>query len=335
LAFVLSTIVGHLFGYEAALAIDASARPLRKARGVIESYVGQATDDWFDRFGRDLAPHAARFFDGLRAGSYNGHLEASTAAKLSALLRFATNTVPIESYQTEFGKVGTPGVVVDDLALALTAAIEELTRPVDAIKHQAKTVTVGISRADESLLQAPLIQDVLATGCPRDRLSYKTLRTLAALTPAVAEVIGYTRYRLEGDLDDGAQLHVVDKGGVAVGIASRVERDPILRGTKRRVAVEREPFVTVGTDGRVVLIVPEVKDSQTTGLTLCHVRLQEELGAAVARAVLQGYRTRYRQLVDVVTEREPGFREDLLAEVETVDLLTAPISDVAARWTES
>ncbi|MCP3991198.1 MAG: SIS domain-containing protein, partial [Actinomycetia bacterium] len=39
LAFVLSTIVGHLFGYEAALAIDASARPLREARGAIEGHV--------------------------------------------------------------------------------------------------------------------------------------------------------------------------------------------------------------------------------------------------------------------------------------------------------
>ncbi len=344
LAFVLSTIVGHLFGYEAALAIDASARPLREARGAIERYVGKAvagpaTDDWFDRFGREIASSAARFFDGLRAGSYNGHLEASTATKVAGLLRFATGAVPIESYQTEFGKVGTPGVVVEDLALALTSAIEELTRPIDAIKHQAKTVTVGISRADESLLQAALIQKVLATGCPRDRLSYRTLRTLAAITPAVDEVVGYTRYRLEGDLGtdsvDGSQLHVVDKGGIAVNIASRVERDPILRGTKRRVAVEREPFVTVGTDGRVVLIVPEVKDAQTTGLTLCHVRLHDDLGAAVARTVLQGYRNRYRQLVDVVTEREPGFREDLLGEVSTVDLLTAPISDVAARWTRS
>ncbi len=336
LAFVLSTVVGHLFGYEAALAIDASARPLRETRGVIERYVGATSDDWFDRFGGDISSYVGRFFDELRAGSYNGHLEASTASRVAALLRFATGAVGMEAYQREFGKVGTPGVVVEDLALTLTSAIEELTRPVDAIKHQAKTVTVGISRADESLLQGALIQAVLATGCPRDRLSYRSLRTLAAINPAVADVTGYTRYQLEGGPDatssGGGLLHVVDKGGIATGIASRVDKDPTLRGTKHRVAVEREPFVTVGTDGRVVLIVPEVKDTQTTGLTLCHVRLQDELGAGVARSVLQGYRNRYRQLVDVVTERQPSFRDDLLTEVSTVDLLTAPISDIAARW---
>ena len=39
LGFVLSAMAGHLFGYEAALAIDASARPLRQAREVIERAV--------------------------------------------------------------------------------------------------------------------------------------------------------------------------------------------------------------------------------------------------------------------------------------------------------
>ncbi|MEZ5229255.1 MAG: SIS domain-containing protein [Acidimicrobiales bacterium] len=166
LAFVLSTVVGHLFGYEAALAIDASARPLREARGIIEGFVGATGEEWFNQFANDLEPKAASFFTLLRDGRYNGQLEASTATRVATLLRFAGQAYPLEAYQLEFGKVGTPGVVVEDLAAALTKGIEELTRPVDAIKHQAKTVTVGISRADESLLQSDLIQGVLATGCP-------------------------------------------------------------------------------------------------------------------------------------------------------------------------
>ncbi|MGH9094411.1 MAG: SIS domain-containing protein, partial [Acidimicrobiales bacterium] len=42
LAFVLSAMVGHLFGYEAALAIDAQARPLREIRAAIEVAAGDA-----------------------------------------------------------------------------------------------------------------------------------------------------------------------------------------------------------------------------------------------------------------------------------------------------
>src|SRR5439155_116120 len=44
LAFVLSAMVGHVFGYEAALAIDASARPLREARAAIQAVVAAARD---------------------------------------------------------------------------------------------------------------------------------------------------------------------------------------------------------------------------------------------------------------------------------------------------
>jgi hypothetical protein len=88
-------------------------------------------------------------------------LDAGTAVRLAGLFRYATGISPLDGYQLEFGKVGTPGVVLDDLSAGLTAAIEELTRPVDAIKHQAKTVTVGISRSDESLLEVPLVSATL------------------------------------------------------------------------------------------------------------------------------------------------------------------------------
>ena len=173
LAFILSTMVGHLFGYEAALAIDESARPLREVRGAIEDAVETSTEGWFGDFSKQVRPLATKFFTELRKGTYNGHLEASTAIQVSTLLRFASQQIPLDLYQAEFDRVGTPGVVVEDLALGLTTAIEELTRPIDAIKHQAKTVTVGISRADESLLQSMLTTQVLATGVDRDSLSYK------------------------------------------------------------------------------------------------------------------------------------------------------------------
>ena len=142
LSFVLCALAGHLFGYEAALAIDASARPLRAARGCIETLIGGVAASTPDgdldplaSLSGQLEPLAARFFDGLRAGDYNGALEAGTAVQLASLLRYAIGVVPLDAYQIDFGRVGTPSTVVEDLTAALTKAIEELTRPVDAIKH--------------------------------------------------------------------------------------------------------------------------------------------------------------------------------------------------------
>jgi glucosamine--fructose-6-phosphate aminotransferase (isomerizing) len=339
LAFVRSAMVGHLFGYEAALAIDEGARPLRLARAAIEQAVGSRVEGadaeaLIEVLRPQFEPLAARFSDTLRSGAYDGHLEASTASRTSALFRYALGTSPLDGYQAEYGKVGTPGVIVEDLTAALTRAIEELTRPIDAIKHQAKTVTVGISRTDETLLQVPLVREVIAAGAPRDGLTYQALRTLADLDPAIAEVTGWTRYRIEGRPGtDDARIVALDRGGVAAGIPSRTDQDQRLRGTKNGVATQRQVLVATGRrDSRPIVLVPETKDGQTTGLTLLHVRFRDRLSAATARGVLQGYRDRYALLRDAVTETEPTFRDDLLADIDVSDLLVASITSLADRF---
>jgi glucosamine--fructose-6-phosphate aminotransferase (isomerizing) len=338
LAFVLSAMVGHLFGYEAALAIDASARPLREAREVIEHALGASEDgdEVLSLVRGRIGLHTEKFFDGLRTGGYDGHLEASTAVRLTGLLRDLASDSPLEAYQRATGKIATPGALVDDLTAALTRAIEELTRPIDAIKHQAKTVTVGISRNDEGVLDRVLVQAVLTAGAGRDRLSYRSLKVLADLDPAVEAVVGYTRYAIEGDPAQEATITIVDRGGLSRDVPSRVERNPQLRGTKRRVASEKEVLVARGrSDGRTVIMVPEVKAGVATGITLLHVRFHDRLPVAVIRGVLQGYDRRYDRLVDWVTETEGSFREDLLADMPVVDLLILPISEVADHWRQS
>ncbi len=335
LDFILATVVGHLFGYEAALAIDSQALPLRQMRSTLENIIADGTleDGAFELLQNDLAIPGGQFLDGLRGSAYDGHLEASTAAKVVTILRYAMGVASLDSYQIEVGKVGRPGVVIDDLNAALTKAIDELTRPVDAIKHQAKTVTVGISRSDETLLQSTLAKVALEAGTPRDRLSYRELRTLAALDASVMEVTGWTRYRIEGDVTEDATIQVVDRGGIASGIASRTDTNPILRGGKHRAAFEKEIMVGVGSDGRNVIHIPEVKDNQTTGLTLLHCRFHDHLPTSSMRAVLQGYRGRYGALEDAVTESHPSFRDDILSTINVVDLLTRPVYVLAEYWT--
>jgi glucosamine--fructose-6-phosphate aminotransferase (isomerizing) len=338
LAFVLSAMAGHLFGYEAALAIDAQALPLREVRASIEAVASSARSgvDPLVELGPLAARSAAPFLAGLRGGAYNGHLEAATAVRLVQLLGYTTGALPIEAYEAEYGKVGTPSALISDLTDAVTDAIDELTRPIDAIKHQAKTVTVGISRSEDALLTVPLVAETLAAGAPRDRLSYRALRTLAALDAAVEEVTGYTRYQIEGSIADRtATIHVIDKGGVARELTSRTESNPALRGIKHRAAEEREVTVGLGgRDHRTLVLVPEVKDNQPTGMTLLHVRFAEHLPVETMRTVLSGYRNRYAAIVDAVTEVEPSFDDALLDTLPVIDVLTVPVHVLAERWRE-
>ena len=88
-------------------------------------------------------------------------------------------------------------------------------------------------------------------------------------------------------------------------------------------------------DGRTVVLVPEVKGTETVGLTLVHVVFRERLAPSVARQVLQGYDNRFDRLVDWVTETEGSFREDRLGEVPIADLLVLPVSESAEHWRTS
>ena len=330
-AFVLSAMVGHLFGYEAALSIDAQARILRGVRSVLERAAGADPDTILERLAPDLSAAAAPFLAGLRDGSYNGNLEASTAVRLVALLRYATGMLPLEGYESETGKIGTPAALLSDLLDAVSEGVDQLTRPVDAIKHQAKTVTVGISRSEDALFGVPLVRATLDAGAAPDTLGYRALRTLGALDEAVAEVLGFTRYRI--DWGPSPTASVLDRGGVARQLASRTDRDPRLLGSKHRAAEEREVTVVRGaSDGRTVVLVPEAKGQQVTGMTLLHVRFRDRMPAERAAAVLAGYRTRFNALSDAVTETEPAFDLSRLGEETVVDLLTCPVYELARRW---
>ena len=179
---------------------------------------------------RSKAP-AAAFLDGLRVGSYDGHLEAGTAVRIASLLATrpacSRSTCTRSSTARSARRAGSWRTSPPRSPPASRSS----PVPVDAIKHQAKTVTVGISRSDEELLQVALVREVLAAGAARDALSYRALRTLVALDPAVEQVhraSPATASRATSTTDD-ATIHVVDRGGISVEPALAHRRRPAPR----------------------------------------------------------------------------------------------------------
>ena len=64
-----------------------------------------------------------------------------------------------------------------------------------------------------------------------------------------------------------------------------------------------------GSRSGPIVIVPEVKDGQSVGITLLHVRFAAHLPEGTARGVLQGYRNRYAVLPELRYEYVPFIRE--------------------------
>ena len=164
-------------------------------------------------------------------------------------------------------------------------------------------------------------------------MTYGTIRTLANLDPAVAQVTGWTRYDIDDIGTETSTITVIDRGGVASTIPSRTDKSPALRGTKKRVAEEREVLVAKGrSDGRSIMMIPEVKDNVTVGMTLLHVDLHDNLEPEIMRGVLQGYRNRFSALHGAVTETEETFRLDRLGRENVGELLWVSIQELADRW---
>ena len=333
LSFVLATVAGHLFGYHAALAIDDLAGPLRAIRTAIGSEsVGGMPSRPTVRLREQVAAEIETVREGLADGSYDGNLHTGRAVRLAlALDRLGGDGI-------DDGDEAETAALLEDLRSALTPAIDDLTRHVDTIKHQAKTVTVGISRHDQTLGRMSLVTALLEAGAPEGAVSSEDRCTMGALDPFVDQVLGYVRYQLWCGGDgpapgDAATIRVLRAGGLCRDLQSRTVREPLLQGTKYAVAVEGRLMAARGrTDGRVFIGVPEFTDGEVSALNLIHVRFRERAPAPELRRLLSGYRERYTGLRDQVLKRAPEFDDGLLAELPIEDLLIDPVSQLAERW---
>lgn len=333
LSFVLATVAGHLFGYHAALAIDDLARPLRAIRTAIGSEsVGGMPSRPTARLREQVAAEIETVREGLADGSYDGNLHTGRAVRLAlALDRLGGDGI-------DDGDEAETAALLEDLRSALTPAIDDLTRHVDTIKHQAKTVTVGISRHDQTLGRMSLATALLEAGAPEGAVSSEDRCTMGTLDPFVDQVLGYVRYQLWCGGDgpapgDAATIRVLRAGGLCRDLQSRTVREPLLQGTKYAVAVEGRLMAARGrTDGRVFIGVPEFTDGEVSALNLIHVRFRERAPAPELRRLLSGYRERYAGLRDQVLKSTPEFDDGLLAELPVEDLLIDPVSQLAERW---
>ena len=204
-------------------------------------------------------------------------------------------SLPLDAYQVEHGKVGTPerrGRGPHRRAHPRPSrsspgpSTPSSTRP-----RRSPSASPAPTRA---CCRSPLVQAVLAAGAPRDRLSYRVAahprrprpggRRGRSATPATAS---------RATSSDGRRppIVVVDRGGIAPRPAARApSATRVLRGTKHRVATEREVTVAAGrSDGRTVVIVPEVKDNAVHRASrCCTCASHDRLPAAGAAAVLAG-----------------------------------------------
>jgi len=323
LAWILSTAATHLFSYHAAVSIDAAAADLRIALAELESATPTAAaSSW--RI--PVAPPLNRFLDRVSADEIVGLVSPRTLIALTVAA--ADVASPLLSAPSCFAdQIADPEEFVRS---ALTAAIDELTRSIDSVKHQAKTVTVGTSRDDADLYDNAIVAALREVGCdPALIFSHATLVTMNEHAPLLTEIRGITRYRLRGQAK--REIVVTGKTGVSVGLRSRSEQWSALIGSKELVARTRRPRLLRGAgDGRLVFVIPEQEGSVLGGLSVVHLDLAKTATGSQLVAALSTTGDRLDELRAAITESGLEFSADLLEGLPVEDVLLAPVDSLAS-----
>jgi len=271
---ILNTLVGHIWGYYAALAINETSGFLYRHRRRIENSVAQFSRQGLDVFEivleKTFRESIARFYnDFRRVKSENqlpGMMGVETASDLTLLLKYLAGRLPVSDFEIDFGVKGTARNMLDRLFHCLGEAINCLARPVDAIKHQAKTVTVGTSRIEEKV-EGVLFESLEAHGISISQLINRNVLVIKNLQAVVGEIKGSILYRIDGlnllgDLTAETTIEVLSKAGVLEPIPSRVETDRRLKGTKRIIVHQGNVYIGKGRkDNRSILVIPAISAS--------------------------------------------------------------------------
>jgi len=290
LPVILNTVAGHLWGYYAACSIDEDARFFREFRSRLALSLaeqGKRQVSFYERIADRQFRHMIQDFtaslnERRNTGSFMS-TNANTISDLVLLLKYALGKIPMEDFWQDFREDEDALSPIDRLDICLGQAIDDLTRPIDAIRHQAKTVTVGTSRK-EHLLQGIIFDLVDSLKFSPKQLTSKNILTITRMQPAVDAVKGYTLYDIhqldaDGNPTDASTITIGQRGGISLSMASRTEQSPLLMGTKRTLVSMGHVYVGQGKlDGAPIVVVPVMDDQHhVRNLLLIHVHFNDHL----------------------------------------------------------
>ncbi|WP_051540688.1 SIS domain-containing protein [Ahrensia sp. 13_GOM-1096m] len=174
LAFVLATVAGHLFGFHAARAIDVGAQKLKLIMVELEFLAMGDANANVDK----IIDMIDAFTEEAIKGAFNSGLGASHTATIANIAR---------KLMANKGDEAALKAIAEAASEPIRKAFEETSRPIDTIRHQAKTVTVGTSRPEDAL--SPAVRDALGSLALADsRLSFDNRKTLASVSRVIDSV---------------------------------------------------------------------------------------------------------------------------------------------------
>jgi glucosamine--fructose-6-phosphate aminotransferase (isomerizing) len=327
LAFVPATVAGHLWGIEAAKAIDHQADSFRTLRNELTD-AGEHPENWD---AKKLKAQLTQAIEFLASGQADSSLPSGITTRFAKFaLQFdgLSNSAPVEDENYEQG------------IKALNSLIEEMTRPIDTIRHQAKTVTVGISRPQKEI--APAFVDALVQlGITPRELKAQDRHLLEALSPFLVDISAGLAYKVvqktaQSESDKTPLLHAV-AGLTQAGLAkTRYTQPRPAVGTKKRVLRTGNAALSSGPSYKeTIVVLPAFQNSQdkSSKIILLHLNLVQNAALQQKVEALRTLGSKYPELIEQKEERGiEGDLNDIIAALKPRDLFWLPVNDILREY---
>jgi glucosamine--fructose-6-phosphate aminotransferase (isomerizing) len=274
---VLNTLVGHIWGYYAALAINEGSRFMYEGRAQVQEILDEYTSMGHDvyevllekKFRETIARFYNKFSKNRRLGKFPVAMGLDNVANITLLLKYLSGRLPVSDFEVDFETKGTPTNMLNTFFENMGHAVNIMARPVDAIKHQAKTVTVGTSRISEKF-EGSVFDELVANKIQIAQITNKNVLVIKNLQEVIQAVNGGFLYQISGlsllgDVTQETKIKVTNKTGILKDEVSRVETDPRLKGTKNIIVREGNVYIGKGRkDGKNILVIPVISSNPAT-----------------------------------------------------------------------
>ena len=346
LAPVLNTLVGHLWGYYAALAINDGSRFLYDFQESVQHTLEESAEEGLDIYElileKSFRQKFAAFYQAFRQRKNEHRLPAAlgleTTSDLTLLLKYLAGKLPVSDFEIDFGLKGTARNMLDTFFAVMARGINAMSRPVDAIKHQAKTVTVGTSRISEKL-EGLLFQTLTDYGLNPSQLTNRNVLVLKNIQEILATIHGGILYRIAnldllGDITEETTITILQKTGVLASIPSRVESDQRLKGTKKIIVRQGNVYIGKGRkDDRSILVIPVISDQPNRSnlieyLLLLNIGFRDDVALPDRVKALGG---KYDHIRSIVQENNVVWKDSLLDLIEMDELFGRSAEKIGER----
>lgn len=327
LAFVLATVAGHLWGVEAAKAIDRSAGLFRELR----NEVAKGIEDPAGMDHRLVMELYDMAIDFVSAGRADSALPANVALSLAVCWR------KMASFKDGDGKA--PEIIEETLDV-LNKVVEESTRTIDTIRHQAKTVTVGISRPQKEI--SPLVLDALRyLDVSPQGLSPQDRKLLEALSPVVIGLEGCLLYEVIYDSPaapnlDKTRIRAIKGLGSSSPSDSKYFEPRLVRGTKRRALRTGRMAFSGGPEGVQNALLAPVFEGPTPTCShevLMHLLFAGHCSLQQKMDILHNLGSKYEELEEMTHElnvaEDVG---DVLNHTKPRDLVFCSVKEILENY---